>query len=139
MRSAITAGLLLAAAFALPAQGGESEVRAAQSTIEGQLRAFQSGDGAAAYSFAAPNIKRIFPTADVFMNMVEQGYQPVFKPQSFSFGSAEELSGTTIAQRVMITGPDGKDYEALYQLELQPDGSFRITGVSLRAAQTIGA
>ena len=36
-----------------------------------------------------------------------------------------------------MVGPDGKDYEALYTLELQPDGVYRITGVSLRAAKTL--
>ena len=46
-------------------------------------------------------------------------------------------SGTTIAQQVFIVGPDGKDYEALYTLELQPDGVYRITGVSLRASKSL--
>lgn len=133
----LTLALALIAASAGGAFSGEAEVKAAQMTIESQLKAFQSGDGALAYSFAAPGIKQMFPNVDIFMSMVANGYQPVFKPQSFAFGAAEELSGTTIAQRVMIVGPDGKDYEALYQLELQPDGVFRITGVSLRAANSL--
>ena len=37
----------------------------------------------------------------------------------------------------MIVGPDGRDYEAVYTLELQPDGIYRITGVSLRAANSL--
>ena len=36
-----------------------------------------------------------------------------------------------------IVGPDGKDYEAVYTLELQPDGVWRITGVSLRASNSL--
>jgi uncharacterized protein DUF4864 len=47
------------------------------------------------------------------------------------------MSATTIAQQVFLVGPDGKDYEALYTLELQPDGVWRVTGVSLRAAKTL--
>ena len=47
------------------------------------------------------------------------------------------MAPTTIAQQVLIVGPDGKDYEALYTLELQPDGMYRITGVSLRASNTL--
>jgi hypothetical protein len=133
----ISLALLLALTSATAALAGDAEIKAAQSTIESQLRAFQAGDGNLAYSFAAPTIQQMFPTPEIFMGMVEQGYQPVFHPQSFSFGQAEELSGTSIAQRVMLVGPDGKDYEALYQLELQPDGKFKITGVSLRAAQSL--
>jgi hypothetical protein len=121
----------------LSALAGEAEIKAAQGSIDGQLKAFQAGDGAAAYSFAAPNVKRIFPTVDVFMGMVASGYQPVHKPRSYSFGKAEEMSPTSIAQQVLLVGPDGKDYEALYTLELQPDGKYLITGVSLRASNSL--
>ena len=47
----------------------------------GAAKAFQAGDGELAYSYAAPNVKRIFPTVETFMGMVESGYQPVRKPQ----------------------------------------------------------
>ena len=40
-------------------------------------------------------------------------------------------------QRVMLLGADGKDYEALYTLELQEDGVWRITAVSMREAKTL--
>lgn len=134
-RLALSLALLVSAAAG--ALAGEAEVRAAQQTVESQLKAFQAGDGTLAYSFAAPNIKQIFPSPEIFMSMVRQGYAPIFKPQNYSFGTAEEPSPTTIVQQVMITGPDGKDYEASYRLELQPDGVFRITGVSMRAANSL--
>lgn len=133
----ISLALALALTSATMAFAGDAEVKAAQSVIESQLKAFQAGDGALAYSFAAPSIKRMFPSAEIFMGMVATGYQPVYSPESYAFGEAQEMGGTTIAQRVMLVGPDGKDYEALYQLELQPDGSYRITSVSLRAAQSL--
>ena len=130
---------LLAVSLLLPgvAFAGDAEVKAAQNTIESQLKAFQAGDGELAYSFAAPNVKRIFPSVDTFMSMVESGYRPVRQPSDFSFGKVQEMSTTSIVQQVMIVGPDGKDYEAVYTLELQPDGVYRITGVSLRASNSL--
>ncbi len=122
---------------AVPALAGDAEVSAAQGTIESQLRAFQADDGALAYSFAAPNVKQIFPTLEAFMGMVTSGYMPVRKPQNFSFGKVEERAGDEIWQQVHVVGPDGKDYEALYTLKLQPDGVWRITGVSLRASNAL--
>ncbi len=116
---------------------GDAEVKAAQGTIEAQLKAFQAGDGERAYSYAAPNIKRIFPTVEIFMGMVESGYQPVRNPRNFSFGKVQEMGPNSIVQQVMILGPDGKDYEAVYTLELQPDGTYRITGVSLKASNSL--
>lgn len=121
--------------FSIAAHAGD-EV-AAQATIDAQLKAFLAGDNAGAYSYAAPNVKQIFPTVDTFMSMVANGYRPVQKPQSYSFGKFEWTGDGKIAQQVLLVGPDGKDYEALYTLELQPDGVWRITGVSLRAANTL--
>lgn len=134
LRVFLLAAMLLPPAVAL---GGDAEVKAAQGSIEAQLRAFQAGDGALAYSYAAPSIQRIFPTADIFMGMVESGYRPVRNPRNFSFGKVQEMSPTSIVQQVLITGPDGKEYEAVYTLELQPDGVYRITGVSLKASNAL--
>lgn len=122
---------------AWPAGAGDAEIRAAQSTIDSQLKAFLADDGALAYSFAAPGIKRIFPTVDAFMGMVTNGYQPVRRPQRYTFGKSEEMGAGTVVQQVFVVGPDGREYEALYTLERQPDGRFLITGCSLRASNAL--
>lgn len=121
----------------LPSIAGEAEVQAAQQAIDGQIQAFKRDDNAAAYDYAAPAIRNIFPTLESFMGMVKGAYQPVWKPRSFAFGKSQEMGAGTVAQQVLLVGPDGKDYEALYTLELQPDGSWRITGVSLRASNAL--
>jgi hypothetical protein len=139
MRRILLALALLPILFGSTALADDAGIKAAQSSIEAQLRAFAAGDNEAAYGYAAPSIKQIFPTLDRFMQMVESGYQPVEKPQSYSFGKAEWIGSNRIAQQVMLVGPDGKDYEALYTLELQPDGVWRITGVSLRGANSVSA
>lgn len=135
---AIPAFFLAAALFAASAAlAGDAEIRAAQGTVDAQLKALQANDGTLAYSYAAPTIQRLFPTAEIFMRMVDSAYQPVRNPRNYAFGKAEEMGGNKIAQQVMLTGPDGKEYEALYTLELQPDGVWRITGVSLKASNAL--
>ena len=130
----------LAAAMLMPYQvlGQESGVSAAKQTVEEQLRAFQGDDGKTAYSFAAPNIRRMFPSVESFMAMVETGYEPVRRPRDFAFGKTR-VAGGVVSQQVILTGPDGKTCEALYTLELQPDGIWRITSVSLRERRIAGA
>jgi hypothetical protein len=137
MRRIFAALIAAPVLYAFSAFAGDAEVRSAQGTIDAQLKAFQADDGALAYSYAAPNVTRIFPTVDIFMGMVESGYQPVRKPRNYAFGKVQEMSATSIVQQVLIVGPDGKDYEAVYTLELQPDGVYRITGVSLRASNSL--
>lgn len=128
---------LLAIVFlslAAPARAAD-DVAAAQGVIRSQVEAFSRDDAAAAYSHAAPAIQEIFPQADIFMSMVRNSYAPIYRHKSFDFGEARIADGT-IAQRVHIVDADGIPWEALYALELQPDGSVKITGcVLLRAGQ----
>jgi hypothetical protein len=111
------------------------DVAAAQSVIRAQEQAFGRDDPAAAYSHAAPSIQDIFPDAETFMAMVRNSYAPVYRHRGFEFGDARTADGK-IAQRVHILDADGVPWEALYTLELQPDGSLKITGcVLLKAGQ----
>lgn len=135
----ILIALCLGLFLSTSAFSGEADIRSAQTAIDGQMKALLADDGDAAYSFAAPNIKRIFPTADAFMSMVTSGYGPVRHPKNYAFGKVEEMGAGKIVQQVLIVGPDGKDYEAVYTLELQPDGNYLITGCSLRASNSLSA
>jgi hypothetical protein len=113
------------------------DVAAAQSVIRSQEQAFSRDDPAAAYSYAAPAIRGVFPDAETFMAMVRNSYAPVYRHKSFVFGEAHVSDGK-IAQRVHIIDADGVPWEALYTLEQQTDGSVKITGcVLLKAGQAV--
>lgn len=109
------------------------DITSAQSVIRAQEQAFGRDDAATAYSHAAPEIRQLFPQADIFMQMVQQGYAPVYRHKSFEFGEARAANGR-VAQRVHIIDADGEAWEAMYTLVQQPDGSLKITGCSLRKA-----
>ncbi|WP_375310800.1 DUF4864 domain-containing protein [Bradyrhizobium sp. A5] len=106
------------------------DVTAAQGVIRAQEQAFARDDAAGAYSHAAPAIREIFPAPDIFMSMVQNGYAPVYRHKSFEFGDGNS-EGSSISQNVHIVDANGEAWEALYTLELQPDGSYKITGCSL--------
>jgi hypothetical protein len=106
------------------------DIAAAQSVIRAQEQALGRDDAAAAYSFAAPAIRDRFPQADLFMAMVQSAYAPVYRHQIFEFGDARVADGQ-VAQRVHIVDARGEAWEALYTLEAQPDGSFKIVGCML--------
>lgn len=125
--------LLVALLVSLAPPACSADIAAAQDVIRSQEQAFARNDAAAAYSHAAPAIQEIFPHAESFMQMVQQGYAPVYRHQSFEFGEAK-VAGGHIAQRVHIVDEKGEAWEALYTLEQQPDGSLKITGCSLLKA-----
>jgi hypothetical protein len=129
--------LVMAFLIGLGTPAFADDVTAAQSVIRAQEQAFGRGDAAAAYSHAAPAIQQIFPQADIFLQMVQQAYPPVYRHKSFEFGEARAAGGQ-IAQRVHIVDDNGEAWEALYTLEQQPDGSLKITGCSLlKAGQAV--
>jgi hypothetical protein len=106
------------------------DVAAAQSVILSQVEAFGRDDAAAAYSYAAPAIREMFPQADIFMYMVQHSYPPVYRHKSFEFGEARVADGR-VAQRARIVDQEGETWEAFYTLEQQPDGSLKIIGCML--------
>ena len=101
-----------------------------QQIISDQIDAFREDDAAAAFSFAAPGVQQKFNNPQTFITMVKRGYLPVYRPQQFTFGTiSDELGHPT--QRVSVIGPDGTLWIALYGMQKQPDGSWRIGGVAL--------
>ena len=128
--------IVLLIGFASPASTAD-DVATAQSVIRSQEQALGHDDAAAAYSYAAPAIRQLFPQADIFMFMVQNSYAPIYRHKSFEFGEARAADGK-IAQRVHIVDANGEAWEALYTLETQPDGSLKITGCSLlKAGQSV--
>jgi hypothetical protein len=128
----------LLALFALsvlvgPARAGdvtESDRGPVRMAIESQIEAFKAGNHDLAYSFAAPSIQRIFPSVDRFIAMVKGGYDPLYSPESYYFGRDTDISGT-IHQEVIVTDRNGRQWQAVYTLQRQEDGSWKITGVKM--------
>lgn len=134
--------IALLVTIALPARAEQlsaSDEAAFRSVITDQIEAFRADDGTRAYSHAAPMIRQIFPNPDVFMNMVRQGYQPVYRPQSYAFGKAGLSDSGRPIQRVTLVGPDGQTYEAVYTMERQPDGTWQINGCAIVRAPDVSA
>lgn len=105
------------------------------SVIDSQIGALRHDDGTTAYGFASPTIQRIFPTVDGFMGMVRKGYPQVYRPQRYTFSTLDTDAAGRPAQHVIIVGPDGKTYEAIYSMQRQPDGSWKIDGCSIAELQ----
>ena len=117
--------------LSLPAKAqSEADRSAIQSAIEQQLDAFLRDDASAAYSFASPGIQDAFPTEDVFMELVRRAYQPVYRSRSHQFGELVETA-RGLEQTVEIVDQDGEFWTAVYTLQQQPDGSWKITSCVL--------
>ncbi len=119
---ALVTGLAVPAAAA---EYSDGDVPAIRTVIQSQIDAFQRDDGTTAYSYASPSIKQVFPSVGAFMDMVRGDYQPVYHPRSVTFGALAE-GPTGPEQKVFLVGPDGRSWVALYTLQRQSDGSWKI-------------
>ncbi len=109
---------------------GPADRSAIRGVIETQIAAFRRDDGNAAFALASPEIQRAFRAPEIFMAMVRRGYQPVYRPRQVEFRDIVVLDGVP-TQEVHVVAPDGRPVIALYPMQRQPDGSWRIRGCYL--------
>ena len=110
-----------------PAGMKTEDVAEIRNIILGQLDAFRGDDAEKAFSFAAPQIQKIFKTPEIFLRMVRKSYPVDTGPQSFEFRGTQRIDGN-IVQPLAVIGPTGVSETALYIMEEQPDGTWKIGG-----------
>jgi hypothetical protein len=64
------------------------------------------------------------------MRMVRAGYGPVYRPRIYQFRELKEMNGV-VTQQVYVVGPDNIPRLALYFMQQQKDGTWRISGCVL--------
>lgn len=134
-------GVLLALVlFVAPAQAQDDIVAAEwQAVITGQVEAFRAHDAPGAFSYAAASFHQNFATPDAFVQAIRDwGYEAIMDSRTHSFGPYEQVNENVVLQAVRFTGPDSVLYEAIYQLNKEPDG-WRVGGVQLMKTAGMGA
>ena len=127
---ALLAAFVLIYAIGQSLAASDADQATIRDIIRSQIEAFQGDDGARAFSYATPSLRSLFGTQERFMDMVKNGYPPVYRPRSYTFGAFTDTpDGTSLA--VHIQDWEGQSWVALYTLERQPDGTWRISGCSL--------
>lgn len=131
--AALLALVLAGPALARPAlaqEVGPSDRQAIVAVISDQLAAFRSRDAVRAFSYASPAIQAKFGTPADFLEMVRTGYQPVYDARNASFRNLTMENGVPV-QAVELHGEGGEGVLALYFMEHEPDGSWKISGCVL--------
>jgi hypothetical protein len=108
----------------------DSDRIAIRLTIEQQLQAFQHDDAEEAFALASPEIQLQFQTPENFIKMVKIGYPSVYRPRSVLFENITKIQGN-ITQLVLLLGQDGVPVRALYLMEKQLRGTWKINGCFL--------
>lgn len=113
-----------------------SDSAAIRGVIARQIEAFQRDDQAAAFAFASPGIREQFGNPERFLDMVSRAYPAVHRPRAVDFTELLLGDGATV-QQVELVGPAGEAELALYSMEQDAAGQWRISGCTLvRSART---
>jgi len=128
-----TGALQESGAASLP--GGEWN--AIKAIISEQLAALQAGDASKAFTYAAPGIRQQFGTAANFLLMVRAAYGALIAARYSEFLEGAVIEGRVI-QPLRLIGPDNTVRVALYTMEKQSDGGWKISGCVL-APSTVQA
>ena len=114
-----------------------SEWSAIRRAIDDQRKALKSGDARKAFSFASPGIQAQFGTPNTFLAMVRNGYGALIAARYVEFLEGAVIEGAVI-QPLRLVAPDNSVLVALYTMEKQKDGRWRIAGCVL-APSTVQA
>lgn len=124
VRFAMTAAALCCL-WAAPSRADEAgDIR---KVIAGQIAAFGSGDLQTAYSFASPDIQRIFPSPGIFGDMVRLGYPMIWRPGGVVYFGLRDEDGRKV-QRMGFRDSAGDMHLFDYEMMPGPSG-WRIDGV----------
>lgn len=141
MARALLVALLLSPLVQAAPSTSQKLPRADWKSIEqviGQQRsALMAGDGAKALTFATAAIREQFGSPDNFLRMVRDGYSPLLEARATTFLEGAVIEGRVI-QPLRLILPDNTVLVALYQMEKQKDGRWKIGGCVL-APSTVQA
>jgi len=115
----------------------DTPTRDIQNTISNQMDAFRDGNVDGAWTFAAPNIRRMFgQDPNAFGRMVERGYPMVWNNDQVRFGELRVLNGH-VWQQVRVTDAAGGQHVLDYMM-LQTDAGWKIAAVQVLEAPDVG-
>ncbi|MEO6564953.1 MAG: DUF4864 domain-containing protein [Casimicrobiaceae bacterium] len=139
-RAVLMAMLLVPFAQATPPASHtlpRTEWKAIEKVIEQQRSALRAGDGTRAIAFATPALRGQFGTPENFLRMVRNGYAALLDARATRFLEGAVIEGSVI-QPLRLILPDNTVLVAIYQMEKQKDGHWKIAGCVL-APSTVQA
>ncbi|HXX86166.1 MAG TPA: DUF4864 domain-containing protein [Casimicrobiaceae bacterium] len=138
----LVAATVAAALAAEPTPGTEAALSAAQwksiqRVVSQQRTALVAGDGKKAFGYASPGIQAQFGDAATFMTMVRTGYAPLLTARYTEFLEGAVIDGVVV-QPLRLIDADNTVRVALYTMERQKNGTWRISGCRI-APSTVQA
>jgi hypothetical protein len=113
------------------------DAQAIQTVVQLQLSAIADDDAASAFALATQETRSRIGSADIFLQMIKENYDPLYRSQNAIFSTPEVIDGSII-QIVRVTARDNKVWLAVYKmLRDDNDGTWKIDGCQLLETTSI--
>ncbi|MEO8740935.1 MAG: DUF4864 domain-containing protein [Casimicrobiaceae bacterium] len=113
-----------------------AEWKAIQRVITEQRTALHAGDAKKAFAYASPGIRAQFGDAETFMSMVRGAYASLLTARYVEFLDGAVIEGLVI-QPMRLIDADNTVRVALYTLEKQKDGTWRISSCRIAPSNVL--
>ena len=103
---------------------------AIRQTVERHLDALAKNDAEAAFALASTRMRARAGSAQAFVDMVHDSYGAVVRPRVVFFQDIT-MVGSMPAQRVMLLDARGRPWTAVFPMQREAGGDWRIDGCML--------
>lgn len=107
-----------------------------QAVVQLQLRALAEDDAVGAFSLTTSSTRVQIGNPDNFLRMIKEEYAPIYRNRHAIFSPPEVIDGDII-EMVRVTDRDNRVWVALYRMERDIDGSWKIDGCRLLETTSI--
>lgn len=107
-----------------------SDIKAIQVAVQAQLDAFAQDDGDAAFGLSSTDTRTRFGSPDNFLRVVKKHYTPIYRHVRASFSAPEIVDGA-VYQMVDLTDENSRVWIAVYRMERDDAGLWKIDGCQL--------
>lgn len=130
-------GLLLFAINEAASEGMHpADARAIRIVIQSQLDAFEEDNAVKAFDLAAASTRVELGDPDNFLRMIKEKYPPVYRHRLAIFSAPEMIDGYAL-QIVRLTDRDNLVWLAVYRMQREMDGNWKIEGFKLLGTTSI--
>lgn len=106
------------------------DAQAIRTAIQAQLDAFAEDDADRAFGLASATARSQIGSADNFLRMIKREYAPVYRHRMVIFATPEMVDDRAL-QLVRLTDSDSLVWIAVYVMQRESDGSWKIDGCRL--------
>jgi hypothetical protein len=137
MKRRIFAVLTLFAGFMLPLSSAAADAdiapedkAAIREVVQLQMDAVAEDDADTAFSLATADTQSRLGDSNTFLQLIKHEYAVIYRHQRAIFSAPELIAGQMV-QVVNLTDDDNAVWVAMYQMQREPDGRWKIASCNL--------